>query len=325
MRVLENDLPSALKLLADPTRLRILALLDREELSVGELSESLGMTQSRVSNHLRLLRDAELLTERHAGTSTYVRLDGTSDRHDVKHRLWVLLRGEVDALAEHGADLVRLQGVLERRRGDVEFFDEIAGHWDKIAGEFATGQAKHRAAAHLLPGGMVVADLGCGTGYLASALLGQVRKIVCVDRSQGMLDQARRRLGRIARTTEVEFRLGELAALPIDDEEVDGALAGMVLHHLEDPGGALAEMRRIVRPGGSVVILELAPHREAWMRRELGDRHLGLEASDVLAALGRAGFENVVLDPVEDRFRPKSPAGDEASLALYIARGRVPR
>jgi len=317
------DLPAALKLLAEPTRLRILALLEREELSVGELAESLGMAQSRVSNHLRQLREAGFLVERHAGTSTFLRAVAATNGA-VTHRLWGALRAEVEGLAEHGADLARLEGVLARRDRREDFFDRVAGQWDKISGEFETGQARQRALAHLLPAGLTVADLGCGTGYLASALAGIAGRIVCVDRSAGMLEEARKRLARSARGTRIEYRAGELDALPIADDEVDAALAGMVLHHLAGLDGALAEVRRVVRPGGSAVVIDLAPHREAWMHQALGDRHLGLDASDVMAAFQRAGFEDVALDPLEDRYRPRGPEGQEPALAMVLVRGRAP-
>ncbi len=326
MVIADTPLSDMLRLLADPTRLRILALLEREELSVGELTKAVGMAQSRVSNHLRILREAEILAERHVGASTYLRLDGRCLEHTPLQRLWLALRGELAGLAEHSADLVRLESVLaERRTRNGDFFDRVAGQWEKIAGQFESGQARLRAVSHLLPAGLVLADLGCGTGYMGEALLGLCDRLICVDRSEKMLEEAQRRLCRAPRQTEVEFRKGELNSLPIADGAADGALAGMVLHHLQEPGTAVAEMFRILRPGGAAAVLELDPHREAWMRAGLGDRHLGLEASDVLAAFRRSGFGDVALDPLADRFQPTRPDGSVASLSLYIVRGRRPR
>lgn len=325
MAIADATLPGMLRLLADPTRLRMLALLELEELSVGELSRGLGMTQSRVSNHLRILRDAGLLVERHVGQSTYVRLKNRENGHDTIGRVWEALRADLDALPEHAADRVRLDQVLkERRARDGDFFDRMAGQWDKIAGDFSTGQARQRAALHLLPRDFVVADLGCGTGYLARALLGICRKIIAIDQSESMLREARKRLSRAASRTELEFRKGALDALPLEDGEVDGTLSGMVLHHLPEPDAAIAEMFRALRPGAAATVLELAPHRETWMRAELSDRHLGLDPSDVVRAFARAGFVDVVLDPVEDAYRPPCPDGREVSLPLYIVRGRKP-
>jgi DNA-binding transcriptional ArsR family regulator len=324
-------LPGALKLLSEPLRLRMLGLLDRDELAVGELSRALDLSQSRVSNHLRHLRESGLLAERHVGTSTFLRLAPPREGDPVTARLWGYLREELGGLAEHAADLVRLERILRERRGrEGELFDRMADDWDRIAGAFTTGQARHRTASHLLPRDFVAADLGCGIGYMAASLLGIADRLICVDRSPRMLDEARARLSRNPRGTRLEFRQGELASLPIADGEVDGAMAGMILHHLGDLDRGVRELARILTPGGALCILELAPHGETWMREELGDRHLGLEATDVIAALERARFEEIILDPVEDRYRPRrlDAAPDDENrndLSLYIVRARAPR
>lgn len=324
MPTADTTLPGALKLLGDPTRLRILALLERAELSVGELSRALALAQSRVSNHLRLLRDADLLGERHAGTTTFLRPAAGAGAHGAA-RLWKVLREDLDDLPVHRADLSRLRSVLEaRRRKDGDFFERVAGEWDKIAGAFANGQARLQLAAHLLPREFRVADLGCGTGYVAEALLPHCSHVICIDRSPAMLAEAKKRLARAPRPMAVEFRKGALDRLPLADGEVDGVVAGMVLHHLPAVDAAIAEMHRVLKPGGTAAVLELMPHREAWMRQQLGDRHLGLEPSDVLAAFQRTGFQGVVLEPIQDTYRPAREGGDPVNLALYIVRGRRP-
>jgi SAM-dependent methyltransferase len=320
MPLADATLPGLLKLLADPTRLRILALLERDELTVSDLSAALAMAQSRVSNHLRLLRDAGLLVERRLGTSTHLRFDLENNPGAV--RLWQTLRDEVAALAEHSADLSRLDAARARRRGNGDFFDRVAGQWDKLAGAFATGQARQRMMGHLLPREYVVADLGCGTGYVGEALVGLVGRLICVDRSTKMLAEAKKRLARRTGRTVVEFRRGEMDALPLADGEVDGVVAGMVLHHLPNLDAAIREMRRVLKPLGTAVILELAPHKEAWMRQGLGDRHLGLDASEVLAAMNRAGFVETAIDPIDDQYRPRRDDGTEVALPLYVCRGR---
>ncbi len=342
---------SLLKVLADPTRLRILALLAREELRAGELSQALGMSPSRVSNHLRLLREAGLLEERHAGTSTFLRLAGegsATQPAQVAESLWRTLGPEIAASSAHALDLRRLEGVIaERERRNAEFFERVAGDWDKIGLDFESGQARQRAAALLLPPGLVLADIGCGTGYLSRALLGLCHRLICVDRSPAMLEEARERLSRAPASTAIEFRLGEREALPLEAGEVDGLLAGMVLHHVEGLERPLSEMLRVLRPGGTAVVLELAPHRELWMHDALGDRHLGLERETVRAAFEKAGFADVELEIADDRYRPalpadvgEAPAQSEdngrararltdngrarARLALYLVRGRRP-
>jgi len=319
-----------LRALGDPPRLRAMALLELEELSVGELARVLGMAQSRVSNHLRVLRDAGLLIERHLGTKTHLRsaLTAGGEQEPLPYpvQVWRGLRPGLAGLPEHQVDRSRLAAlVVERRAARSDFFDRVAGNWDEIGDHFANGQARQRAAAALLPPGLVLADLGCGTGYFGRALLGLARRLICVDASPGMLDAARKSLATASAGTEVEFRQGDLDELPIATDELDGAVAGMVLHHLERLESALAEIRRVVRPGGTVVVVELAPHRETWMHEVLGDRQLGLAEAEVAAALTRAGFTDLWLASVDDRYSPRASADDEpSSLPLYIARGRVP-
>lgn len=326
------DLTALLKVLGDPTRLRILGLLELEELSVGELSRALGMAQSRVSNHLRVLREAgPLLSERHVGPSTFVRSavatpEESSSETRLLARLWFALAPELRALAEHELDLQRLRTVMSERRGNApEFFDRVAADWDKIGVDFSTGQARQRVVANLLPPELTVADLGCGTGYFGRALLGLCSKLICVDGSEGMIEVARRHLSPAPPGTEVDFRIGSLDALPIEDATLDGVVCGMVLHHLPEIDAALSEMFRVLKPGGTVCVLELGPHKETWMREALGDRHLGLESRDVLQSFERCGLEGIRLEEVEDRYAP--PQDGERTwdgLPLYLVRGRRP-
>tara|TARA_R110002095_G_scaffold62946_4_gene53111 strand:+ start:76 stop:1065 length:990 start_codon:yes stop_codon:yes gene_type:complete len=314
------DPPALLKALADPTRLRILGLLELEELSVGELTRTLGLSQSRVSNHLRVLRDQGLLIERRTGTSTRVRV--VLDREgDFVARLWSPLRDGLRGMVDHDADRARLQTVLAERSGADDFFDRVAGQWDKLGERFASGQARQRSVAGLLQRGLVLADLGCGAGYMARALAPLASTLICVDRSENMLDEARRNLAHVPGNTQVDFRAGDLDALPIEDAELDGAVLGMVLHHLSELDATLREVHRALRPGGTLSILELQPHKESWMHEDLGDQHLGLDATDVIAALRRTGFSDVHLEPVDDHYCPIPQDGGEAAhLPLYLVR-----
>ncbi|MFO1009859.1 MAG: metalloregulator ArsR/SmtB family transcription factor [Planctomycetota bacterium] len=324
------QLGEALRLFGEPTRLRILGLLELSELSVGELARALDMQQSRVSNHLRVLRDARLLQERHEGRTTFLRLGVPEDAtEDLVARLWSTLRAEIPTLPEFASDVARLhQVVAERRARSRDFFDRVAGEWEKIGVDFATGQARQRVAANVFARPLVLADLGCGTGYLASALAGLCSRLVCVDGSNAMLEEARKKLEPMPPGTTLDLRRGDLDELPIADAELDGCVAGMVLHHLDDPTPAVREMRRVLKPGSTAVVLELAPHREEWMRDEQGDRHLGLDPRDVRAAFERSGFVDARIEAVDDRYQPKrrESASNEAApaLSLYLVRGRVP-
>lgn len=322
-----GDVSALLKALGDETRLRILALVADSELSVGELSRALDMSQSRVSNHLRLLRDTGLIAERHAGSSTFLRLAPSVD--ELPGGVWNAVQARVRTAPEHHADRQRLASLLEEReRSAAELFEQIAPDWDKFGVDFATGQARQRALASLLQRGLTIADIGCGTGYLARGLLGLAAKIICVDRSQAMLDQARERVTREADAgVALEFRRGPLDQLPIADAELDGLVAGMVLHHLSDLAPAAAEFRRALKPGAAAVVLELEPHAEDWMREAHGDRHLGLDARDVVKALARAGFEELSVDTLDDRYTPRrhGESAERAALKLYLVRGFAPR
>lgn len=314
-------LPTLLRLLADGTRLRMLALLRREELTVGELARALGLAQSRVSNHLRQLREIGLLAERHVGKHTHLKLAGRGN--DLTGRVWGALEESLADMPEHAADLARLDGVLAERQRGADFFDRVAGEYDKLAVRFASGQARQRTAAHLTAArGLTVADLGCGTGYMTQPLVGLVERVLCVDRSEAMLEQARERLADSG--LDLEYRIGDLDLLPIADGEVDALVAGMVLHHLSDLEHAFAEMHRVVRPGGRAVVLELFPHTQAWIHEALGDRLLGIAPTDVTRAMERSGFTNVVIDAVDDRYEPVGPGGETASLPLYLVRGDRP-
>lgn len=317
------DLTAGLKLLADPIRLRILALLGSglaPELAVGELAKALGISQSRVSNQLRHLREAGLLAERHQGTSCHLRLAPVQGQ-GLFTRLWSSIDQELEHLPEHDADRARLTRVLaERSEGAGAFFDRLAGEWDYRAGDFESGGGRTSALLGLFPRAGTYADIGCGTGYMSRPLLGVVDRLLLVDRSQGMLDEAKRRLRPESRGTLIEFHQGSSEALPIESGSLDGLVAGLLLHHVEDLDAALVEFNRVLKPGGAASVLELLPHREEWMRAALGDRHLGLEPRDVLAAFERAGFASAQLDDVDDHYRP----GADSDLSLFLVRAHTP-
>jgi ubiquinone/menaquinone biosynthesis C-methylase UbiE/DNA-binding transcriptional ArsR family regulator len=321
----KTSLTAALKLFGDGTRLRMLALLQGEELTVGELTRALDLSQSRVSNHLRLLREAGLLAERHRGTTCHLRLATNPATDDMLARIWQGLDAELEHIPEHSSDLARLARILaERADGQAEFFNQLAGEWDYRAGDFASGGGRTRALLNLFPRSGVFADIGCGTGYMSLPMLGNVNELILVDSSAGMLEVAKQRLDSESRGTSLDFRMGDCTALPIESGKLDGLVAGLLLHHIDDLSLAVSEMFRCLRPGGSAVVLELAPHNQTWMRAELGDLHLGLEPRDVAAAFERAGFVQCGLDAVDDRYRPSSPSGEATDLSMFLFRGTKP-
>ena len=311
-------IPHVLKVLSEATRLRILGLLAREELSVGEIARCLAMSQSRVSNHLKLLREQGTLDERKEGTSVLLRLqvgDGLPEE------LWAAIEPRLGEVPEWADDLDRLRTVLDdRRRRSREFFDRVASEWDALGSDFASGAARWQAVSSLVPRELVVADVGCGTGYVARALLGRVDRVILVDHSDAMLDQARQTLEGVG--PRAEFRRGELDHLPLSDGEVDAVFAHMVLHHVPDLSAALREMARVLKPGGTLVVCDLLPHREHWMAEEMADLRLGIDPTDLIRRARAAEFDSVHRDDPSDAYVVQAPDGRRVEFPLFLLRAR---
>lgn len=280
------------RLLGDEARLRILRVLASERLNVTELTAILGIAQSGVSRHLGLLREHGLVEERKEGGYSYYRL---ADRNGdpAKAPLWTLLQAEFEGGGDDPvarADQARLQEVLRLRK------ESFATHGDQrqlVPGRSWAAWA--RALGHLLPP-WEVADLGCGEGYLTVEAARWARQVIAVDRSPEVLDRARA-LARRRKVSNIQWKQGELEAVPVGDASVDLTLLSQALHHAADPSRALAEAARITRPGGRVLVLDLKRHREAWVRDRLGDRWLGFEDDELAGLLRGAGLTDVKVTP----------------------------
>ncbi len=312
-------LHQALRVLADETRLRILALLAEVELSVGEIARCLAMGQSRVSNHLRVLRENGLIGERHEGSFTFCRLDVPEGAFG---DMWGALAPSLAAIDQAAADRRRLATVLADRSENRSFFDKIAGDWDLIGADFTRGTGRLEMLSCLVPNTLKIADVGCGTGYLAAALGRRVGHVICVDASEPMLARARENLH--ASSATMEFRIGVLEQLPLEDDEVDAACAHMVMHHLVDPRLGFAEMARVVRPGGLVVCIDMLPHHEVWMRDAMADTRLGIEPTSLVDDMERAGLTNVRHEMLSENYIVETPSGRTIELPLHLVHGRVP-
>ena len=295
-----------LSTLADATRSRMLLLLERHELTVSELCSVLQLPQSTVSRHLKTLSDTGWVVSRRDGTSRYYTLSLEERGH--ARRLWALLREQVSATAGADQDGRRLKNVLARRQSkSQEFFESTAGQWDKLRADLF-GNASHlQAVPALIDERWTVGDLGCGTGQVASALAPFVARVIAVDRSGEMLQAARRRLRDVPT---VEVRRGELEALPIADEELDAATLLLVLHHLPDP----AEARRVLKPGGRLVIADMLPHDREEYRQQMGHVWLGFSEEQTERLLSSAGFERIRVIPLPVNTAAKGPA-------LFVATG----
>ena len=297
--------------LSDSTRSRMLLLLERHELTVSELCSVLQLPQSTVSRHLKTLSDASWVASRRDGTSRYYTLS-LDDRGAPARRLWSLLREQVSATVGADQDARRLKGVLSRRQStSQEFFESAAGQWDKLRGDLFGAASHLQALPALLDERWTVGDLGCGTGQVASALAPFVARVIAVDRSGEMLQAARRRLRDLPA---VEVKRGELEALPIADGELDAATLLLVLHHLPDPGAALSEAARVLKPGGRLLISDMLPHDREEYRQQMGHVWLGFGDDQVRRMLEAAGFERVRIVPLPAQAAAKGPA-------LFVATG----
>jgi ArsR family transcriptional regulator len=296
-------------ILADPTRGRLLLLLEDRELTVSELCRVLQQPQSTVSRHLKVLADDGWLGSRRDGTSRHYRME--PDRLEPSaRRLWRPLREMIDELAAARQDRQRLAAVLaERRTRSQEFFSTTAGAWDRVRGELFGGRAELLPLLGLLDPGWTVGDLGCGTGQSAAALAPFVERVIAVDESPAMLEAARARL---APHSNVEVRSGGLERLPVDDAALDAALLVLVLHHLADPPAVLAEVARTLRPGGRLLVVDMLPHDRESYRREMGHQWLGFEPERLAGWLGEAGF-------AAPRLVPLPPDPDAQGPNLFAA------
>jgi ArsR family transcriptional regulator len=307
-------LQKVFKTLSDPTRVRVLALLEQEELAVQELMDVLGMAQSRVSRHLAILREAGLLRDRRDGTYVFYRFE--VPEHGPWHETWELVKQSLEADATRARDRAALTQVMAARADRTRsFFDAVGPEWDALRKVFNDDALRSRALTRLLPPGLEVADVGTGTGILAQELARLGARVLAIDHSPRMLEAARAKLD-ASGVEGVVLRAGEAHALPIDDQSVDAAFTHMVLHYLPSPAEAIRELARVVRPGGSVVVVDFVRHEHEWMRQELGVAWLGFDASEVETWFEAADLVNTIYETQAAR------SGSRDLPATFIASAR---
>jgi ArsR family transcriptional regulator len=276
--------------LHDSTRLRILALLEEEELSVAELQEILRLGQSRISTHLAHLRRVGLVQPRREGKRTYYSLIKRLDKESRQ-----ILDAALLTLAEvpgAKADAAALKLVLERRRATArEHFNRVAGRLGKSFCPGRTWTEIGPLLAHLIPR-VVVADLGAGEGWLSQLLARRAEKVVAVDNSPKMVAFGRAEAKKKG-IPNLEYRLGDLAAPPIPPRSVDVVILSQALHHAANPQQAVAAAAKLLRKGGRLVVLDLNQHHFDQARELYGDHWLGFSEADVRAWLAAAGLEQI--------------------------------
>ncbi len=298
--------------LADTTRSRLLLLLDRNALTVSELCGITQLPQSTVSRHLKALVDGGWITSRAEGTSRFYTMT-RDDLDAARRRLWLLVREQVGPTPAAAQDQRRLQAALaERRTTSQEFFSSSAGQWDRLRDELFGDRFQLAAFAAMADADWTVGDLGCGTGQVSAALAPFVGHVVAVDASAAMLQAAKKRLHGFEN---IDLRRGELEALPIDDARLDAATLMLVLHHVPDPARALAEVARVLKPEGRVIIADMLPHDRDNYRQQMGHVWLGFSGDQLTAMLRESGFEQVRVVPLPADPKAKGPG-------LFVASGQ---
>jgi len=299
----------SLRALSDPTRLRIISLLETDELSVNELQEITRMGQSRISTHLGLLQDAELVQSRREGKRTFYRLhpesnDGAAEIIDLA------IRGAKE-LADHDADQINLKRILNRRTEQAQvYFNQIAGRFDRVYGPGRSWQAFGHLLLRILPP-LTVADLGAGEGLVAELLARRCKKVIAVDNSEKIVEFGAAKAKK-NNLKNLEFRLGDLQNPPIEPNSMDVVILSQALHHAQEPAKAVAAAHKLLKPHGQILILELAKHNFEKSRELYGDRWLGFPESDLHRWLEDAGFKKIEISVVA---REEEPPHFETVLA----------
>ncbi|MCP4868376.1 MAG: metalloregulator ArsR/SmtB family transcription factor [Proteobacteria bacterium] len=295
-----------LKALADPGRLLLARVLSLGTFNVSELTEIADAGQSTVSRNLKILVDAGLLSSRREGRTVYYAWRRDLAPAAASLRTWVEAHGPA------------IEGDVRR-----QIHDAWEARRERTASFFATVDPADPAAAWLgspdclpllleaLPDSNTVVDLGTGSGRLLPGLRGRAPNVIGVDASAAMLSEARRRT-QDAGLDDIDLRLGDLAHLPLQDHEADAVVANMVLHHLPEPARAFDEIKRVLRPGGTLLIGDFLPHDQEWMRETLADQWLGLAPDDVSHWLDEGGFEAIDVRPI--------PPNQPGALGVFVAR-----
>lgn len=323
-RATPTSIAEHLSAIGEPIRLRILRLTEREELSVGEIGKVVQLPQSTVSRHLKALADGGWLSRRSEGPATLYRLL-MDDLGLACRAVWTALREQLqhDSLAgELAEDERRLAVVLSERRADSQaFFGRVAGHWDELRNELFGSRFTAVALLGLIRPDAVIADIGCGTGNASELLAPLVRRVIAIDASEPMLAAARMRLGAAGRDN-VEFLAATVEELPLENASVDAAVCILVLHHVADPAAACRELRRVLKPGGTALIVDMVEHDRAEYRQTMGHRWLGFSRQSMVSHLEGAGLEGVRYLPLATDSQSRGP-GLFSAIASAPEAGRA--
>ena len=299
----------SLRALSDPTRLRIVALLERDELSVNELQEITRLGQSRISTHLGLLQDSALVQSRREGKRTFYKLNLNADSA-ARDFIQLAIRGAKE-LPEHDGDQINLKRILSRRRELAQvFFNQVAGRFDRVYGPGRSWQAFGHLLLRILPS-LVVADLGAGEGLLSELLARRCKRVIAVDNSKKIVAFGAAKAKKNG-LKNLEFRLGDLQNPPVEANTVDLVILSQALHHAEAPEKAIAAAHKILRPRGQIMILDLLKHNFEEAHALYGDHWPGFAESDLHRWLEEAGFKKIEISVVA---REEAPPHFQTILA----------
>jgi ArsR family transcriptional regulator len=285
--------------LSDATRLRLIALLEKDELSVHEFQEITSMGQSRISTHLGLLQGAGLVQSRRDGKRIFYRLNPQEKGGDF---LKLALQG-AEELPDRSADQINLRRILKRRSQKAQiYFNQVAGRFGRVYGPGRSWQGFGHLLLRILPP-LVVADLGSGEGLLSELLARRCKKVIAVDNSEKIVAFGSARAKKNG-LKNLEFRLGDLQDPPVEPDSVDLVILSQALHHAEDPAIAIASAHRLLHAGGQILVLDLLKHDFEKARESYGDRWLGFAESDLHRWLEDAGFKKIEISVVAAEEEP---------------------
>jgi len=310
--------PAALfQSVSDDSRLRLLRLLGREELNVRELVRITGLSQPRVSKHLAVLREQGWITQRREGTWSWYQTVVPED-FGPGEQIFNQISRAADMVAEAGTDDGRLEVVLgDRRARAKDFFSGIADRWDTIRAEFEHPDIRMGAIGALVTSNLKILDIGTGTGAMLPVFAAAAETVVALDNSEAMLARARV-LCRTEGLDNVEFCNADVGDIPFADGVFDACNCSMVLHHVVRPEAALAEMARVVRPGGKLMVTAFCRHEQIWMRDELAHHRLGFDRAEMEELFTGAG-----LDLNNYLVRGRSPGPESSAENVLPSAGKL--